>query len=540
MAALVCDICGGKLMAKAGGLFECEYCGMQYDKTRIQEMVQEIKGTVKVEGTVEVKGTVKLDGPIEVKGGVNVESLLKRGWMALEDQKWSDANKAFDQVLDFEPENGWAHLGRYFSSRSIRNMSDAEYNYKFYFLDKTLADLNAVSRIRKLADPELHAWFQKMDEIIKAETRHRQEEENRKREEEEREERETYKRNCARVGPVQTQIAKAQGIIAAGSWHSVGLKTDGTVVAIGNNKFGQCDVGSWRNIIAVAAGNNHTVGLKSDGTVVAVGHNDKGQCEVASWRGIRAIAASSWHTVGLKTDGTVIAAGLNNHDSHDVREWKNIIAISTAFTHTVGLDKNGNVVVSGHQKGSQNSAQFWDKIVSVSAGQSSNAGLRPDGTVRHTNEYREADAYEWQDIVAIEEGYHCTLGLKADGTVLAAGKGMYNISENVQKWTNIVALAAADGHVLGLKRDGTVVATGNDGHGILEVSKWKLFDCFETLEQEREDVKCQRKERCDMLNVEKAALTTEFGNLKGLFTGKRRREIEARLAEIETELEGLN
>ena len=61
MAMLKCDICGGKLTAKAGGLFECEYCGMQYDKTRIQEMVQEIKGTVKVEGTVEVKGTVAVD-----------------------------------------------------------------------------------------------------------------------------------------------------------------------------------------------------------------------------------------------------------------------------------------------------------------------------------------------------------------------------------------------------------------------------------------------------------------------------------------------
>ena len=70
MAALQCEICGGKLMAKAGGLFECEYCGMQYDKTRIQEMVQEIKGTVQVEGTVEVKGTVK------VEGGVNTASLL--------------------------------------------------------------------------------------------------------------------------------------------------------------------------------------------------------------------------------------------------------------------------------------------------------------------------------------------------------------------------------------------------------------------------------------------------------------------------------
>ena len=51
MAALKCDICGGGLVAKAGGLFECEYCGMQYDKTRIQEMVQEHYGLMTI-GTV--------------------------------------------------------------------------------------------------------------------------------------------------------------------------------------------------------------------------------------------------------------------------------------------------------------------------------------------------------------------------------------------------------------------------------------------------------------------------------------------------------
>jgi hypothetical protein len=33
----------------------------------------------------------------------------------------------------------------------------------------------------------------------------------------------------------------------------------------------ECDVGDWTEIIQVAAGYSHTVGLKSDGTVVAVG-----------------------------------------------------------------------------------------------------------------------------------------------------------------------------------------------------------------------------------------------------------------------------
>lgn len=36
----------------------------------------------------------------------------------------------------------------------------------------------------------------------------------------------------------------------------------------------------------LAAGNRHTVRLKSDGTVVAVGDNEYGQRDVSGWRGI--------------------------------------------------------------------------------------------------------------------------------------------------------------------------------------------------------------------------------------------------------------
>jgi predicted amidophosphoribosyltransferase len=37
----------------------------------------------------------------------------------------------------------------------------------------------------------------------------------------------------------------------------------------------------------VAAGCGHTVGLKADGTVVAVGWNEDGQRDVSDWRGIK-------------------------------------------------------------------------------------------------------------------------------------------------------------------------------------------------------------------------------------------------------------
>ncbi|AZS15617.1 RCC1 repeat protein [Paenibacillus lutimineralis] len=36
--------------------------------------------------------------------------------------------------------------------------------------------------------------------------------------------------------------------IAAGRRHTIGLKSDGTVVAVGSNEFGQCDVGGWYGI----------------------------------------------------------------------------------------------------------------------------------------------------------------------------------------------------------------------------------------------------------------------------------------------------
>ena len=90
----------------------------------------------------------------------------------------------------------------------------------------------------------------------------------------------------------------------------MGVRSDGTVVAVGDNASGQCDVGGWTDITEVAASIRHTVGLKSDGTVVAVGDNASGQCDVEEWTGIAWIAAGAYHTVGLKSDGTAVVVGL--------------------------------------------------------------------------------------------------------------------------------------------------------------------------------------------------------------------------------------
>ena len=594
-AALQCEICGGKLIGKPGGIFECDSCGTEYSTEWARAKIQEIKGTVKVEGTVEVKGTVKLDGPVKVEGGVNAESLLKRGWMALEDGKWLEAQVAFDQVLNLEPENGRAHLGRYLGVNKIHTMTEAEEQYEEYFYvasregetcpvcrDGKLAEkeeglfrcpacgnlfdsrkkIAETRRIRQLADAELKQWFARLDAVTEESIRQRIEEARRKIEE---------------MEAIRKKIGQVQGkvLVAYGS-RTVGLKADGTVVATkytGDSKYyyGQCDVSEWRDIVAIAAGEAHTVGLRADGTVVATkytGDNSYGQCDVTGWQDIVAISAGWRHTVGLKADGSVVATKFsgprfNYYGQCDVSEWRDIVAIAAGNFHTVGLKADGTVVATGKMK---ESVMEWRDIVAIAK----TVGLRADGTVVTTGKMKES-VMEWRDIVAISEGNSHTGGLRADGTVVATKyTGNYYCGQcDVSEWRDIVAISAGEKHTVGLKADGTVVATKYTGdyyHGQCDVSGWKFFNSIDTLEQEREEARLQalrkaeearlqalrkaeeerriaeekRQARIAHLNSEKATLSTELAGLKGLFSGRRRREIEGRLAEIETELKSLS
>src|SRR6266478_5125463 len=66
--------------------------------------------------------------------------------------------------------------------------------------------------------------------------------------------------------------------IAAGGYHSLALKSDGTVLAWGYDSFGESTVPpNLTGVIAIAGGDVHSLALKSDGTVVAWGDNELGQ-----------------------------------------------------------------------------------------------------------------------------------------------------------------------------------------------------------------------------------------------------------------------
>jgi alpha-tubulin suppressor-like RCC1 family protein len=123
--------------------------------------------------------------------------------------------------------------------------------------------------------------------------------------------------------------------IAAGWNHSLFIKSDGSLWAMGNNAFGQLGDGNLNStgtnspeqivpngVTAIAAGRGHSLFLKSDGSLWAMGDNDAGELgdgtinatnrpEKIVATNVTAIAAGEWHSLFLKSDGSLWGMGYN-------------------------------------------------------------------------------------------------------------------------------------------------------------------------------------------------------------------------------------
>jgi len=266
-----------------------------------------------------------------------------------------------------------------------------------------------------------------------------------------------------------------ESMTAAGKFHTVGLKMDGTTIATGDNSHEQCDVYSWTGINQISTGAYHTVALTTEGTVMATGYNEKGQCDVSSWSDIIQVDAGGYYTVGLKTDGTVVAQGGNNYGQCNVESWSDIVQVAADFWVTVGLKIDGTVVSAGFNGYGQCNVSDWSTITQVDVGGNHTIGLKADGTVPAVgnNDYGQCDTTAWYGIKQVAAGRYHTLGLKADGSVVATGDNTYGQC-NVASWSDIVHIATGKYHSIGLKQDGTVVAAGFNSHGQCDVSSWYL------------------------------------------------------------------
>jgi alpha-tubulin suppressor-like RCC1 family protein len=123
--------------------------------------------------------------------------------------------------------------------------------------------------------------------------------------------------------------------VSAGNTHSLGIKTDGSLWAWGNNFNGQLGtgnttstltpirVGSGNDWATISAGEAHNLAIKADGSLWAWGVNGNGQLgngnttqqtspiQIGSATNWASISAGSSHNLAIKTDGTLWAWGRN-------------------------------------------------------------------------------------------------------------------------------------------------------------------------------------------------------------------------------------
>lgn len=402
-----------------------------------------------------------------------VEALLKRGYIFLKDGEWKKADEYFEKVLDIDPENGESYAGKLCAELHYYELSDMTSDDAVWYQNKLEKDGGVeklYAKVMRYAGEELK---QKIKEYRDAANEIGREKEREK--EKEREER------------------RAVVMIAAGYHYTVGLRADGSVLAVGNNKNGECDVSAWRDVVAVAAGESHTVGLCADGSVLAVGDNWYGQCKVFSWRDIVAVAVGKSYTVGLRKDGSVLAVGDNWYGQCKVSSWRDIVAIAAGKSYTVGLCADGSVLSAGDNESGQCDVSAWRDIVAIAAGSTHTVGLCGNGSVLAvgSNEDGECNVSVWRDIVTIAAGCHYTVGLRADGSVLAVGNNK-NGECDVSAWRDVVAVVAGESHTVGLCKDGSVLVAGCNNHGQCDIGTWKLFNRLDTLEQERAEARVCR------------------------------------------------
>jgi hypothetical protein len=225
--------------------------------------------------------------------------------------------------------------------------------------------------------------------------------------------------------------------VAAGLYHSLFVKTDGTLWVMGYNGSGQLGNGTTSNtnrpisvasnVVAVAAGYFHSLFVKADGTLWAMGYNNYGQLgngkttdahtPVSVASNVVAVAAGYYHSLFVKTDGTLWAMGYNNYGqlgngttsntNLPVSVASNVVAAAAGAYHSLFVDTNRTIWAMG-----------WN-----------GTGQFGNGTTINTN----LPVSVAGNVVAVAAGASYSLFTKSDGTFWTMG---YNFNGQLGNGTN--------------------------------------------------------------------------------------------------------
>jgi alpha-tubulin suppressor-like RCC1 family protein len=254
------------------------------------------------------------------------------------------------------------------------------------------------------------------------------------------------------------------------------------------------------SVVAISAGRGHSLGLRSDGTVVGWGNNGLGEAlgfptEHPYWSngpvriagralgGITAISAGGSFSLAVRTNGTVVVWGEGlSERSHLQRKMPpgltNVVAVAAGWDYGMVLTADGRIVSWGDRR----APPGLSNIVAIAAGCERYApalALRRDGTVAKwtTSGAEEPVPAEATNVTSIAAGEAHSLVLRRDGTVVGWGSNQFGeatgmptasfpnsssgrVATSGQVLSNVLAIAAGNGYSLALKTDGTVVAWG--------------------------------------------------------------------------------
>lgn len=246
--------------------------------------------------------------------------------------------------------------------------------------------------------------------------------------------------------------------VAAGEFHSLALKADGTLAAWGKSSAGQTTVPpGLTDVLAVAAGGNHSLALKADGTVVAWGHNAWGASTVPSGlNGVVAVAAGRMHNLALRKDGTVVAWGGNTANQAIVPAGlSGVVAVAAGFDQSLALKSDGSIIAWGkNSQGQPVTPPALEGVSALAVGIGHCLALKNDGSVtawgNNTHGQTSVPASLGAGVKGISAGYEHSLALKSDGSVAAWGRNNHSQSTVPAGLTEVEALSAAGNHTLAL------------------------------------------------------------------------------------------
>lgn len=243
--------------------------------------------------------------------------------------------------------------------------------------------------------------------------------------------------------------------LAAGTIHSLALKSNGTVAGWGDDFFGQASVpGDLTNVAAISAGDTFSLALLSNGTVTAWGNQPVMPDGLTN---VIAIAAGWYHCLALQASGTVVSWG----DSNAVPAGlDHVITIAAGDAHSLALRSDGTVTAWGDDSfGQTDVPPGLSNIVAIAAGKDHSAAVRNDGYlfVWGRNDDGQTNVpLGLTNVVSVTAGAYHTVALKENGTLAAWGNDVFNQGV-VPVWMGFYQVIAGGFHNLGLVGDGSPV-----------------------------------------------------------------------------------